>query len=262
MSKREMSVAGSFYPRECSEIKRYIESFNADEEEAYSLKARAMITPHAGYVFSGYTANYAYRQIDTQAIKRVVVIGPSHRVYLKDASIGIFESYDSPCGQMKVDIEYAQSLLAEYDSLSFVPSAHQEHSTETQIPFIQHYFKQVSVLEIVYGDIEHFQLVPLIHALLEDEENFVVISTDLSHFHSLEEANSLDGICYKAIENMDVKAMDKGCEACGKIGVKALIEAGVEMGMYTKVMDYRTSYDANLDKASVVGYLSALMLKG
>ena len=115
-------------------------------------------------------------------------------------------------------------------------------------------------MEIVYGDIEYTQLIPLIEEVLEDEQNFLVISTDLSHFYTLKEANFLDSICYKSIDEMDSEAMKKGCEACGMIGVKALIEAGVKKGLESKMMDYRTSYDASSDDQSVVGYLSVLML--
>ena len=100
MNERQMSVAGTFYPAQCGEINRYIDTFN----EALEVKAdldftpRAIISPHAGYVYSGFTANAAYALIDTAKIKRVLVIGPSHRVYLRGASVALYENYASPCG--------------------------------------------------------------------------------------------------------------------------------------------------------------------
>ena len=260
MKNRVMSVAGTFYPAQCSEINRYIDTFNkAVQTGTQKISARAVISPHAGYVYSGFTANSAYSLIDTQKIKRVIVIGPSHRVYLKGASVALYENYQTPCADLALDTEYAQQLIDQYDHLDFEPSAHAEHSTETQVPFIGHYFNDVRLVEIVYGDIDYRSLVPIIKAALEDEENFVVISTDLSHFYTLEEANKLDSICLKAVENMDMNALDSGCEACGMIGVKAVIEASKKQGLKTKLIDYRTSYDTSSDASSVVGYMSALI---
>ena len=255
-----MSVAGTFYPAQCSEINRYIDTFNnAVDTGMQKISARAIISPHAGYVYSGFTANTAYRLIDTQKIKRVIVIGPSHRVYLKGASVALYENYQTPCADLDMDTEYAQKLIDQYDQLNFEPSAHAEHSTETQVPFIGHYFNDVRLVEIVYGDIDYQALIPIIKTALEDAENFVVISTDLSHFFTLEEANKLDSICLKAVENMDINTLNSGCEACGMIGVKAVLEASKQNGLKTKLIDYRTSYDTSSDASSVVGYMSALI---
>ena len=260
MSSRNTSVAGSFYPAQSSEIQRYIDAFNeAIEGERVKLKAKAIISPHAGYVYSGFSANAAYSLIDVSKIKRVIVIGPSHRVYLKGASVAMYDTYQSPCSDLKIDQKYSQELIDGYEELNFIPAAHSEHSTETQIPFIEHYFGQVSVIEIVYGEIDYRALVPIIEKALDEDESFVVISTDLSHFYSLEEANRLDSICLNAVETMDMNALNSGCEACGMIGVKAVIEASKLHGLKTKLIDYRTSYDASSDASSVVGYMSALI---
>ena len=261
MNSRNTSVAGTFYPAQSSEINRYIETFNkAIEGERTKLKAKAIISPHAGYVYSGFSANAAYSMIDISNIKRVIVIGPSHRVYLKGASVAMYDRYQSPCADLKIDQNYSQELLDQYEELHFNPAAHSEHSTETQIPFIEHYFGQVSVVEIVYGEIDYSSLVPIIEKALDEDETFVVISTDLSHFYTLEEAKKLDSICLNAVENMDMNALDSGCEACGMIGVKAVIEASKQHGLKTKLIDYRTSYDTSSDASSVVGYMSALIL--
>lgn len=260
MRNREMSVAGSFYPAQCSEIKRYIDTFSkAVKPETTKVLARAIISPHAGYVYSGFTANAAYGLIDTHKIKRVIVIGPSHRVYLSGGSVALYENYQTPCNDLKMDLEYSQKLIEKYDVLSFDPAAHSEHSTETQVPFIGHYFNDVSLVEIVYGDLDYKNLVPIIESVMEDEENFVVISTDLSHFYTLEEANKLDNICLKAVEEMDMQGLDSGCEACGMIGVKAVLQASKNQGLKTQLVDYRTSYDASSDASRVVGYMSVLI---
>jgi len=260
MKNRMMSVAGTFYPAQCSGINRYIDTFNkAVKLETPKVLARAIISPHAGYVYSGFTANTAYGMIDTHKIKRVIVIGPSHRVYINGASVALYENYQTPCADLVMDMEYSKKLIEKYEVLSFDPAAHAEHSTETQVPFIGHYFSNVSLVEIVYGDLDYKSLVPIIENALMDEENFVVISTDLSHFYTLEEANKLDNRCLKAVERMDIQGLDTGCEACGMIGVKAVLQASKNQGLKAHLVDYRTSYDASSDASSVVGYMSALI---
>ena len=260
MSKRTMSVAGSFYPGSCGEIERYISTFNEGLEKEITLPfvPKAIIAPHAGYIYSGFTANSAYRLIDTSAVKRVVVIGPSHRVFINGASVAMQEDSESPCGDLGVDRAYSRDLIDRYDFLGFQEDAHSEHSTETQVPFIKYYFNDVKIVEIVYGDIAYQKLSPIIEEALRDEETFVVISTDLSHFYTLEEARELDAICLKAVENMDIGMMDAGCQACGMIGVKALMQAAKNSGLQSRMIDHRTSYDASGDAGNVVGYLSAL----
>ena len=105
MSKRATSVAGTFYPSTAQEIEGYMHGFNGGKDEFEpKLKAKAIISPHAGYVFSGACANAAYRRIDISKIKRVIVIGPSHRVYLEGASVALYDSYESPCANLKIDL--------------------------------------------------------------------------------------------------------------------------------------------------------------
>ncbi len=260
--KRVASVAGSFYPATCNKIEEFIDKFNhildLHNIKIEQFKAKAIISPHAGYIYSGFTANMAYRSIDKNSIKRVVVVGPSHRVYLKGASVSLQEVYETPCGNLKIDKSYAKKLIDNFNYLTFMDEAHHEHSTETQIPFIKHYLGDVEVVEIVYGDINYKDLEKVIEYILKDEDNFVVISTDLSHFYNLQKANSLDSICIKAVVSKDLNAF-YGCEACGIIGVKAITKYAKEHNLDIKLLDYRTSYDATNDKSSVVGYSSFII---
>ncbi len=260
MSHREMSVAGSFYPSSCEEIEQIIAKFDTIQKEFHqiSFNPKAIISPHAGYIYSGFTANCAYKLIDKNLIKRVVVIGPSHREYIKGASIALQNYYDTPCGDLEIDVTYSRSLGQKYNFLTFEERLHFEHSTETQMPFIRHYFPDAKVVEIVYGEIEYQQLVPLVEEVMADENTLIVISTDLSHFYKLSDANTLDSICLKAIKELDIEGM-RGCEACGIIGVKALMMAAKNRSLKSQLIDYRTSYDASGDDISVVGYMSALV---
>ena len=257
MSNRQMSVAGTFYPNNCQDIQSYIQYFNEIENETIKPKfePKAIISPHAGYIYSGFTANSAYKLIDKRKFKRVVVVGPSHHVYFKGGSVALFDGYDTPCGILPIDKVYSQKLIDQYSFLGFNEAIHKEHSTETQFPFIWHYFPKVKVVEIIYGDMEYKELAKVMKTVLDEPETLLIVSTDLSHFHTLKEANRIDSICIEGVKNLDIDRLDSGCEACGLLGVKALISVANQ----TQIVDYRTSYDASKDDKRVVGYLSVLV---
>lgn len=255
ISMRAMSVAGTFYSEDCKEIKAQIEKFSQKQSPKPRFEAKAIISPHAGYIYSGFTANAAYKLIDTRKFKRVVVLGPSHHRPFKGASVALYEQYATPCGSLNIDLVYSKYLIEKYAFLSFSDTLHKEHSTETQMPFIKHYFPDVDVVEIVYGDINYKKLALVIKEILEDDETFLVVSTDLSHFYKLQDATKLDSLCIEGVKKLDVGLLESGCEACGLTGVKALVSVAKK----SQVIDYTTSYDVSGDKRRVVGYLSVLI---
>lgn len=262
MKYRHSAVAGMFYPDSCSDIKHYIDHFSQGIlPSSLEVIPRALIVPHAGYIYSGFTANLAYHYAASKCheIKRVIVIGPSHRVYIAGASIALYEQYQTPCGDIEIDLEFSHELQKNHSFLEFMPSAHEEHSTEVQMPFIQHYFKQAKVVEIVYGDLLAQELSPLIDAVLGDEHTLIVISTDLSHFYTEEEANRLDNICIQAIKHLDIHGLAGGCEACGITGIKALVQSVQNFNLKPYFLDYRTSFDRTKDDTRVVGYASFVL---
>ena len=266
MSTRETAVAGQFYPAQASEIETTLKKYNQildgyfkHHEEIAKLKPKAVIVPHAGYVYSGFTANVALRILSNSDIKRIVVIGPSHRVALRGTSISEFDNYSTPLGNLQIDKTLVQKLKEKF-SLSFIPEAHHEHSTEVQMPIIKNYEPEVSIVELVYGDENPQNLAKVIAYVLEQEQTAVVISTDLSHYYDIDKANRLDAICMDAILKLDTSRLYQGCEACGKIGVEAMLIAANNRGLEPKLLDYRTSADASGDKSSVVGYMSVAFI--
>lgn len=261
--KRRAGNAGAFYPASCTEIEKMIETFSAifekglKDRSVFSLKPRAIIAPHAGYIYSGYTANIVHRLLGNAGYQRIVVIGPSHHVYFEDISISMQDLYESPCGDIPIDTDYASRLQREF-GLGFVDQAHRlEHSTETQMPFIRHYDKSAKVVELIYGQADYKRLSQIIDYILSDSDNAVVISSDLSHFYTLEQARRLDEICLEGIDRLDNSILDRGCEACGITGIKAMVESAHRLGLSSTLLDYRTSADASGDTGRVVGYLSA-----
>ncbi len=262
MSTRETAVAGQFYPSDPHEIKKMFEHYNRIVEEHLAneallhLKPRAVIVPHAGYVYSAFTANIAMRLLANTRAKRVVVIGPSHRVYLKGTSISDYDTYNTPLGTLPIDRELVETLKTRF-ALSFIPDAHHEHSTEVQIPFVKTYDAEASVVELVYGEEDPNRLAEVIDYLLDDPETVVVISTDLSHYYNIKKAEKLDSICMDAVQKLDPLKLHQGCEACGKIGVEAMLIAARKHNLEPVLLDYRTSADASGDTSQVVGYMSA-----
>ena len=265
MTRRDAKARGSFYPYKCADINKMIQVFNRDlddrirDKTILNWKPRAVIVPHAGYVYSGFTANFAYRLLANSGARRVIVIGPSHRVAFKGISAGEQDLYESPCGDLEIDQIYIQEMKKHF-ILGYEKNAHKlEHSTETQMPFIKHYLPKARVVELIYGDANYRDIASLCYELLKDKSNVIVISTDLSHFYSEDKAKQLDSICMNAIINKDVSMMDKGCEACGKLGVKAILEVAKKSNLSIELLDYSTSANYNHDKKSVVGYVSAVI---
>lgn len=266
MSTRDTAVCGQFYPSNPDEIQSMLEHYNqildehSKENDVLQLKPRAVIVPHAGYVYSGFTANIALRLLANANVKRVVVIGPSHRVYLKGTSISDFDTYQTPLGALYIDKALVADLKERFD-LGFIPEAHHEHSTEVQIPFVKTYTPDVSVVELVYGDELPANLAAVIEYLLKDPETAVVISTDLSHYYDIKKANALDSICLDAVKTLSTAELHQGCEACGKIGVEAMLISAKKNGLKSILLDYRTSADASGDESQVVGYMSAAFVE-
>jgi AmmeMemoRadiSam system radical SAM enzyme/AmmeMemoRadiSam system protein B len=262
---RQMSVAGTFYSASCEEIKKQFTHFSnllKQSDFKYEEKSvpRAIIVPHAGYSYSGFTANVAYRVVKSEKIKRVLLIGPSHKVAFQGTSVALFDKYKTPCGDINIDTNYSQNLIKNFESISFNEKAHQEHSTETQAPFIKEYFPNASIVELVYGDEEFQNISKIIDAAIKDNTTFVVISTDLSHFYTKVEAQKRDNICLEALGKLDVNIWNKGCEACGRVGVKAMIVSANRFKFKSKLLDYRTSADVTKDLSRVVGYTSCIIL--
>lgn len=257
--KREMSVAGSFYPASAEEIEDYLRYFNKVYDKHFTLsdtQSKAVIVPHAGYIYSGFTANAAYRILKNSGLKRFVVIGPSHRIGFEGVSICDYEEYATPFGTLRSDHEILK-MLQENFALKCIPEAHREHSTEVQFPFIKHYIPDATLVELVYSNADSDSVAKIIELLLEHEDIGIVISTDLSHFYTLKEANILDHICIDAIEGLELDTLHKGCEACGMIGVEAMIKCAKKTAMKAHIIDYRTSADVSEDTGNVVGYVSA-----
>lgn len=255
--KRQAVVRGSFYPETCAAIETMAAAWDASAPAGDGgIVPRALIVPHAGYVYSGYTASCAYRLLaGCRGLRRAVVIGPSHRVGFRGISGIPYDSYETPCRDLPIDRDYLLHV-APLGDIGYLEQAHHEHSTEVQMPLLARYGGDMAVVELVYGTCDAARLLPVIGACLDDPQTLTVISTDLSHYYTDKEARSIDRHCVEGVARMDPTLLARG-EACGMIGAMALMEAAKERGMRAKVLDYRTSADAGGDETRVVGYMSA-----
>lgn len=266
MTIRKDAVAGQFYPDSATEITQMIEHYNKildenlKDKSVLNLSPRVIVVPHAGYVYSAFTANFAFRLLANTHAKRVVVIGPSHRVYLQGTSVSDYDSYETPYGDLPIDKTLVRDLEEKF-GIIFAPEAHHEHSTEVQMPFIKRYDPDASVVELVYGDEDPARLAEVLDYLLDDPDTVVVISTDLSHYYDIQKANSLDSVCMQAVADLNPAELHQGCEACGKIGVEAMLITAKKRGLKPVLLDYRTSADASGDESQVVGYMSAAFVE-
>jgi len=262
LSRRPTPNAGLFYPKSCSETEQWFSTFNQKAKQRRQKESdatpRALIVPHAGYVYSGYTANLAYVLAQKSSAKRIILIGPSHRVHYEGLSAATYEAFETPCGLLRSDEGYLK-VLGKRFRFSFIEKAHaKEHSTEVQFPFINHYLPEKKVIEVIYGKNAKKQLKALMVHLLNDPDNLLVISSDLSHYYSKKEAHQKDFICLDAVEKRDSRVLENGCEACGYDGLEALLEVAKSVGLKSQLLDYRTSADVSRDENSVVGYMSAV----
>ncbi|MCS7286752.1 MAG: AmmeMemoRadiSam system protein B [Anaerolineae bacterium] len=262
---RKPVIAGTWYPGRPEELNRMISSFLAKVEiEPVPGELVGLVAPHAGYIYSGQVAAYAYKQIEGRSFETVVVVHPSHRLYLDGYALTAAAFYETPLGQIPLDGE----VIAELDEelkFTFLRSD-QEHSLEIQLPFLQYVLGNFKLVPVMMGDQSWDRCQKLASALvkvLKGKQALLVASSDLSHFYSYRIAVSLDKVVLNHVESYDpeglARAITSGkAEACGGGPIVAVMLASKELGAdRAKVLKYANSGDVTGDFGSVVGYMAA-----
>ncbi len=270
---REPAVSGTFYPDTpevlSRDVKRYLENAKKEKVDGEII---ALVSPHAGYIYSGQVAAHAYKLIEGKALDSVVVVAPSHRALFKGVSIYDRGGYRTPLGLVPVDTELSGKLKERRKEIQFLPEAHaQEHSLEVQIPFLQVVLKTFKLVPIVmepYWSWETSQyLASAIAEVVRGKKVLLIASSDLSHFHSYEKAVSLDRIVLNHIERFDPEGLNRDlrenrCEACGGGPVISVMLAARALGANKgKVLKYLNSGDVTGDRSRVVGYAAGVFYK-
>lgn len=270
---REPAFAGTWYDGDKEVLTRSIKDFLSRARGASAAgDLKAVMVPHAGHRFSGEIAAHAYQLVAARDIRRVVLVGPSHRVPLRGVSVNLQSGYRTPLGVVPVDQALAGKLLKSLPQASFVREAHaNEHSLEIQLPFLQTVVKDLRIVTILMGRLDMEACTQLGKALARaikgEEKMLLVASTDLSHFHNSRRAAELDQEFIKHVQAFDPEALAGSmlsgkCEACGGGPAVTVMVAARELGADRAViLKYGHSGEVSGDHREVVGYLSAAFLK-
>ncbi|MFA5357888.1 MAG: AmmeMemoRadiSam system protein B [archaeon] len=250
---REAVYAGQFYPADAEELSKMIDDLLlAGEEKSaknISKRIRAIVVPHAGYVYSGEVAASAYDSIKASKVKKIILLGPSHHSYFEGAYT-FSQNWETPLGT--VSVEKAPKLDAIVGDI--------EHSLEVQIPFLQKIFADFVLVPIIYGEISPKQLAEKVSPLAE-KNSVIIASSDLSHYLPYVEANKIDKATLGAVVSIDLKKFLSSGDACGKIGIAALMILAKKLKWKPVLLDYKNSGDTSGDKKGVVGYASIVFIE-
>ncbi len=266
---RKSVIAGSWYPANPSILRADLGLYlkNVPDREIPG-EVIGLIVPHAGYMYSGQVAAYAYKLVCGKKYDAVILVGPSHRVAFRGVSVYGQGGYETPLGVVPVHEAIASEMMKLSDIIIDYPPAHQqEHSLEIQLPFLQAALDDFSFIPLVMGDQSQRvcrDLASVIHRVSANRRVLIVASTDLSHFYDHEQAGLLDGVVLDSIRKNDaeglMKSLDhKKAEACGGGAMAAVMMAAKLLGArHSELLKYADSGDITGDKSSVVGYASAV----
>jgi len=253
MAVRPAAVAGSFYPRDAEELSAIVVALLA-KHRGLVRPPKALIVPHAGYVYSGNVAAQAYASLGSaaRALRRVLLLGPSHREWFRGLAVPTVQAFATPLGTVRVDT-VAVSRLCALPAVVRSDAAHAlEHSLEVQLPFLQHLAPEAEIVPVVAGDASAAEVAAVIEELWDGAQTLIVVSSDLSHYHSYRTAQALDRATAQAIVAGRTDLL--GEQACGCVLVNGLTLAVRAHGLRGAVLDLRNSGDTAGDKQRVVGY--------
>ncbi|MHC8509800.1 MAG: AmmeMemoRadiSam system protein B [Rhodospirillales bacterium] len=255
---RPAAVAGRFYPGAKEDLSRLVGGLL---DEAYARTnadapvPKAIVAPHAGYVYSGAVAASAYARLAPAAdsITRIVLLGPCHRVAVRGFAVSSADAFATPLGDMPVDTELREAALQIYGVKTFDETHTDEHALEVHLPFLQTMFPKAKVLPIVVGDIEAGAAARVIETLWGGPETLIVVSSDLSHYLDYDTAAEMDARTSAAVEAMDGAAIGSD-QACGRAPLRGFLALAKSRGMAAETVDLRNSGDTAGSKDRVVGY--------
>lgn len=266
---RRSVIAGQWYPGTKQELRHMVEQFLAHvESPPLNGQAVGLISPHAGYVYSGQVAAYAYNQVRGQSFDVVAVVSPVHRMYAGPYATTAAEAYQTPLGDVPLDGDLV-GALDERLSLTRLPMDN-EHSLEIQLPFLQVVLGPFKLLPVMLGDQSWQACSALAEALVDllvDRKALLVASTDLSHFHSAGQAERLDRLVTEEIDAFDPEGLSRALvqqrtEACGGGPVISIMLAAKGLGAdRAKTLHYAHSGHVTGDMSSVVGYAAGVIYK-
>ncbi|RXJ74076.1 AmmeMemoRadiSam system protein B [Veronia nyctiphanis] len=257
MNIRAPAVAGRFYDNSPERLESQLSDWLSSPQDPMPVKA--LIVPHAGYVYSGKVAADAYQYLRpiSDKFKKVILVGPSHRYGFDGVAIPAADFFATPLGNIEIDRELSYAL-SQNALVAVTDQVHApEHSLEVQLPFLQASLDSFTLLPIVYSKVTSQVLAELIETVWRDDETLLVISSDLSHYHTYDEACEIDKDTCQRIANFDMTLEPH--QACGATGINAVLNLARARGYSLTEIDYRNSGDTGGNKERVVGYVSYLI---
>jgi AmmeMemoRadiSam system protein B len=252
------SVAGTFYPDDPVELRAAVRGYVAAASSlgrAEGPPPHAVIAPHAGYMYSGPIAGIAFAALAPLrgVITRVVILGPAHRFAFEGLALPEADEVATPLGVLPVDREARTALLGMPDVIASDRAHLDEHSIEVELPFVQEVLGDVSVVPIAVGEVSDVSAASVLDAAWSGPETCVVVSSDLSHYYAYDTAQRLDRATARAIEQLSPEQIIEA-QACGRIGIRALLRVARARGLHPTTLDIRTSGDTAGARDRVVGY--------
>jgi AmmeMemoRadiSam system protein B len=270
---RESILAGAWYPGDKQALAKAIEEY-LKEADAKAPKGdlKAIIVPHAGHVYSGPVAAHAYGLLRGKDIRRVIMIGPSHRVAFRGVSVNVQSGYETPLGIVPVDQELAKKIIGADPLIRHLPRAHaSEHALEIQLPFLQSVLNDFQIVPIIMGEQDYktcSRLAEVLHDVVGDvDKTLLLASTDLSHYHSDKQARALDSEFINQVRDFSPKGLFKAlssgrCEACGGgPAITVMLTAQAWGANRSQILHYGNSGDVTGDGSEVVGYVAAALFE-
>ncbi len=257
---RSAAVAGQFYPADPATLRAAVREYLRGGSRVPGGVPKALIAPHAGYVYSGPIAGSAYAALEPLRgqIERVVLLGPAHRVFVRGLAAPHTEWFDTPLGAVAIDRK-AVSMLEGLPQVGLSDHAHaQEHSLEVQLPFLQEVLGEFALVPLVVGDASVEEVAEVLELLWGGDETLIIVSSDLSHYLDYETARRVDQATSQAIESMCPEKIEHE-GACGRIPVQGLLLAARAHGLQPTTVDLRNSGDTAGPRDGVVGYGAYLL---
>lgn len=252
---RPAAVAGYFYPADSAELSRQIQDLlDQAANPPPARQPKALIVPHAGYIYSGAIAATAYHVLEPWAdtIRRVILLGPSHRFTLRGLALPDAEAFSTPLGTVDLDTEFCERI-AKLPQVQIIPSCHTaEHSLEVQLPFLQSVLRNFKLVPLVVGLASAQDVADVLEFAWGGPETLIVVSSDLSHYLEYQQACARDADTLQRIVSTDNHIGDQ--DACGAAPIRGLLLLAHELGLKGSLLDYRNSGDTAGDKSRVVGY--------
>jgi AmmeMemoRadiSam system protein B len=250
---RPAAVAGLFYPGDPVELAEMVGELMDDAPPART-DPRLLIAPHAGFIYSGPVAAVAYAQLAARrpATRRVLLLGPSHRVSFRGLALSSAAAYETPLGDVAIDSEARRELL-DLPQVGVLDEAHaREHSLEVHLPFLQTVLDEFQLIPVVVGDAGPDAVAGVIEVFQDRPDTVIVVSSDLSHFLDYDTANRVDRETTRAIEShrQDIRPE----QACGCRAINGLMQVADTHDLQVTTLDVRNSGDTAGDRSRVVGY--------